>query len=430
MLGPNVVPFQATSTCDLPSFREFGKTTTFYSIRTTVIRLIMCTFFAVYIWLYGFLYPNRAWLSSVLPLFLAVFWGTYLIGFLVNKNGGTAYKQILSNNNGTPPHLQLTFLDEHIQKFNPVTNGTQIIEYFRIRNVLETEQLIILILEHRQALFLQKDTVTGGPLSTFLSALLEHCPNIKRKKLGSVLPGKIVHGLLVCISVVSLVLAILWSAPVQELRENNREIHSNLSYREIAQKLEEFGIHDIPQSVIDQLESYETESGSTTLSQTDKCISLLTWAGMGEYDFTSWEWTPSECGVYWFDSEVTFIDSMYTDFLRGVQALNPEILNFSDIEESVDYAGEEFGFSVHTVSFTWNGQKHTLIGYSVYDWIDLSFAVQLNKILASSGRQLYFAWDQGQGYIVFFGDKSWAKSFERATGIDLNTDPTRLETLF
>ena len=430
MLGPHVVPFQATSTCDLPSFREFSKTTTFYSTRTTVIRLIICTFFAVYIWLYGFLYPNRAWLSSVLPVFLAVFWGTYLIGFLVNKNGGTAYKQILSNNNGAPPHLQLTFLDEHIQKFNPVTNGTQIIEYFRIRNVLETEHLIILILEHRQALFFQKDTVTGGPLNTFLSALLEHCPNIKRKKLASLLPGKIVHCLMIGVSVVSLILAILWSGPIQKIRENNRVIRNDMSYSQIAQELEEFGIHDIPQSVIDELESFEDEYSYTDFYQGSKCISLLCWAGMGAYDDTSWEWTPSECGVYWFDLEVLSIDTMYTDFLRGVQALNPEILNFSDIEETVDHSGEKFGLSAHTISFSWNSQRYTLTGNSIYDWFDLDFAVQLNKILKTSGKQLYFAWDQGQGYIVLCGDKSWARSFEQATGIDLNTDPTKLDTLF
>lgn len=430
MLGPNVVPFQASVTFDLPTYNEYVKAGGYYSVGVMIFKLVTISLFAFYFYLFGILSPDTTKLSTFLLIALAIYWGITLIRFLRSKNGDVGYKRMLSNHNGTPLHRQLTFLDEHIQLFVPLTNATHNFGYHQVRKVFETETLIVIILEHNQALPFQKDTLTGGPLNTFLTTLLDKCPHIKRKKLTSLLPGKIVHGLLIAVSVICLLLAIWWSKPVQEYRANHRSINNAMSYTEIAEALEEFGIHDIPQSVIDELESYDEEYDYIYTFETNKCLDLLSWAGMGEYNYFTWEWTPPECGVYWFDAEVMSIDTMYTDFLLGVQTLDPEALNFTDIEETASGLGEETGWTVHSVSFNWNGQQHTLTGNSMYDWFDLNVAVQLNDILKDSGKQLYFAWDQGQGYIVLYGDKAWAKSFELATGIDLNTDPTGLDTLY
>lgn len=431
MLGPNVVPFQASMTYDLPTYKEYVKACGYYSVRIMISKLIAISLFALYFYLFGILFPDTTKLSTFLLIALALYWVPALIQFLRGRNGGIGYQRMLSDHNGTPLHQQLTFLDEHIQLSVPFTNSTHNFPYHQVRKVFETETLIVIVLEYNRAVSFQKDSLTGGPLNTFIASLFEKCPKWKRKKLTSpLLPGKIVHGLLIAISVISLLIAIWCSEPVQEFRANHRSIHNAMSYTEIAEALEEFGIHDIPQSVIDKLESYDEEYDYIYTFETNKCLDLLCWTGMGEYNYFTGEWTPTQCGVYWFDAEVIFIDSMYTDFLLGIQALDPEALNFTDIEETVSGLGEETGWNVHSVSFTWNGQQHTLTGNSMFDWFDLDFAVQLNRILKESGKQLYFAWDQGQGYIVFYGDKAWARSFEQATGIDLNTDPTRLDALY
>lgn len=431
MLGPNVVPFQASMTYDLPTYKEYVKAGGYYSVRIMISKLIAISLFALYFYLFGILFPDTTKLSTFLLIALALYWVPALIQFLRGRNGGIGYQRMLSDHNGTPLHQQLTFLDEHIQLFVPFTNSTHNFPYHQVRKVFETETLIVIVLEYNRAVSFQKDSLTGGPLNTFIAALYEKCPKLKRKKLTSpLLPGKIVHGILIAASVASLLLAIWWSEPVQEYRANHRSINNAMSYTEIAEALEEFGIHDIPQPVIDELESYDEEYDYFYTFETNKCLDLLSWTGMGEYNYITWEWTPSECGVYWFDAEVMSIDTMYTDFLQGVQALDPEALNFTEIKETVSGLGEETGWTVHSVSFTWNGQQQTLTGNSMYDWFDLNVAVQLNDILKDSGKQLYFAWDQGQGYIVLYGDKAWARSFELATGIDLNTDPSKLDALY
>lgn len=428
MLGPNVVPFQASMTFDLPTYKEYVKAGGYYSVRMMISKLIVISLVALYFYLFGIRFPDRTTLSTFLLIALALYWLPALIRFLRDRNGGTGYKRMLSNHNGTPLHQKLTFLDEHIQLFVPLTNSTYTFPYQQVRKVFETETLVVIILEFNRAVSFQKDTLTGGPLSTFLSVLLEKCPNIKRKKQASPLPGRIVHGLLVAVSVICLLLAIWWSGPVQKYRANHRSINNSMSYAQIAEALEEFGIHDIPQSVIDMLESYAGEYDPLYTPEINKCLELLSLTGMGEYNYFSGDRTPTQCGVYWFDTEVVYTDTMYTDFLLGVQALDPEALSFTDIEETASDLVAQTGWTVHSVSFTWNGRQYTLTGNSIYDWFDLDVAAQLNRILKGSGKQLYYAWDRGQGYLVFYGDKAWAKAFEQATGIDLDTDPSDLDT--
>ena len=55
-----------------------------------------------------------------------------------------------------------------------------------------------------------------------------------------------------------------------------------------------------------------------------RTTSLLSLLGSGTTDFSTLNWSPSTNGVYAFDAEVSGLDEMYTNFLRGVSALNEE----------------------------------------------------------------------------------------------------------
>jgi hypothetical protein len=60
-----------------------------------------------------------------------------------------------------------------------------------------------------------------------------------------------------------------------------------------------------------------------------------------------------------------------------------------------------------------------------YDWFDLYAAADLADIVKAenTGKQLYFAFDGGQGVLVFYNTPQWRKAFEKATGIPLSDDP-------
>lgn len=429
MFEPHVIPFRAEMTYDLPAYKELVKFNNRHSTQSNVSKVICILLLLGLTLFYSVVFHDTGFASNLLLLYLAIFWGGQLIFFLVNRDGGIGYKRLLSGNKGIPVHYDYEFLADGIHIFNPVTNGTNVFLYSQVKSLFETENLLVIELEHKQLLPLKKQSLSGGPVSTFVKEFPEACPNAKKKQPRTLLPGKLIHGALIFVSVCVLLLSIWWSSPVQYLRSTNRSVYDSMSYRQIAGELEALGIRNIPEDIVTELESYEEYYPNAYDSS--KTLSLLLYAGMGTYDQETWEWTPSECGVYWFDSEVFAVDTMYTDFLRGVRGLDSQALNFTDIQENTEKVNWELGTGLQSVSFTWNGQEYVLTGDVNYDWFDLDAANDLNRILSSQGdRQLYFAWDGGQGYLVFYGDAQWAKAFQKATGIPLSTNPNRLNTVF
>lgn len=432
MVEPNVRPFQAEITYDLPTYKKLTASYDRYLPRTNMVKVVVILLLLIYSLVFGHMQDNSYSSGGILLLCLGIFWGAKLVQHLRSRDGGSSYKRMLSSNGGSPVHYDYSFLSDGIHIFNPHTNGSTCFPYSQVKAVFETDDLFVIELEHKQLLPLEKSTLTGGPASTFVEKLLAASPNAKKKKLTSLLPGKLIHGALILVSLGVLLYALWLTAPVQGLLESNRSIHNSMSYQQIAEELTDLGIHDIPASVIEELEAYDEEYNYTYTYQMNKCLDLLCWAGVGEYDLDTWEWTPSECGVYWFDSEVFGLETMYSDFLRGVSALDSEALAFTNIQENTDQVNWELGAGKQSVSFSWNGQDYTLTGQVHYDWFDLDVAVDLNDILKSqgTGKQLYFAWDQGQGYLVFYGDAQWAQAFQKATGIRVTTDPYALDAIF
>ncbi len=431
MTEPNTRPFTASVTYDLATYNEMQKGSQFCSVRYHLSHLLVMgiiTWFIV-----TFVSYDKVYLSKMIFIFMGVFWGIILFSYLRNKKGNTRYQQILTSNNGSPAHLGYTFLEDGIHINNTNTNGTHLIPYSQIRNIFETNNLFLLILEHRQLLAISKDSICGGPVCTFTQKLLDAATNVKKKRVKTLLPGKIIHRIFIVFSICCVLLAVWWSAPLQNLRENRRPINQNTDYRQIAAELETLGIHVIDEDLIQELEEFDASYWpGYSPDGTEKYISLLSWVGMGTYEEDTLEWTPLECGVFWFDAEAFDPGNMYTDLLCGIRALDKNILCFSDIQEDTTSVDWDSGTGTQKVSFYWNGQQHTLTASVDYDWYDLSFLDRLNEIIKDNadGKQLYFAWDLGQGFLVFFGDPQWASRFESATGIRLYTSPHYTDAFF
>lgn len=424
MTEPNTRPFTASVTYDLATYHEMQKGSQLCSLRYQFSHLLVMGIIGLFI--VTFVSHDKVYLSKMLFIFMGVFWGIILFGYLRNKKGNTGYQQILTNSNGSPAYLEYAFLADGIHINHVNTHGTNVIPYSQIRKLFETDNLFLLILEHRQLLAIRKDSICGGPVCTFTQKLLDVAANVKKKRVKTILPGKIIRGVFIVFSICCVLLAVWWSAPLLNFRENRRPINQNTDYQQIAAELEALGIHGISDDVIYELENFEASYWlDYSPDGTEKCISLLSWAGMGTYAEDTWEWTPSECGVFWFDAEAFDLENMYTNLLLGIRALDQNILCFTDIQEDAAGVDLDAGTGTQKVSFYWNGQQHTLTASVDYDWYDLSFLDQLNEIIEDNtdGKQLYFAYDLGQGFLVFFGDAQWASRFEAATGIRLYTSP-------
>lgn len=192
------------------------------------------------------------------------------------------------------------------------------------------------------------------------------------------------------------------------------------SYAEIAEVLKEFGISGISDETTKELEeSYAQLPPDVIFSKT---ATLLSFAGMGDMNYDTMEWTPSKNGVYSFDVEVFRNDTMYTDFLLGVSAIGGDDLVFQNIKEDTSEVNWREGTGKRSVSFEWNGNTYVLEAEVMNDWFDLEVAYALNQIIISNGngKKLYFASDGYQECIVFYCDEDWAKEFEDKTGLALS----------
>ena len=422
----NNCKFQAQITYDLPSYKELTKTTIRRSGLTTASMILFMAMFLLIGYSYIVLLQDASYLSKLLMITLAVFWGLRLFRFIRDRNGDLAFKRMLSANNGVPTHLEICFCEDGIHSLHTSSGGRTITAYSQLRGIYETEHFLIFLQEHNMYAAIRKDSITGGTKEELLSFLFEKGTGIKKKKIGSALPGKIVWISFIVFSVLSVLLALWLSSPVQAFLHRQQPINNYMSYESIAAKLEELGITGIDENLIAELEAYDQEYNYVySYDFGNKALDMLCWAGMGEYDPNTWTWTPPNAGVYWFDMEVMNLNAMYTDFLTGVRALNPQELNFSNMKEDLSWVDVEAGSGIQKVSFDWNGASYTLEATVMYDWFDMNVAADLAELVKAenTGSYLYFAYDGGQGILVFYGTPQWCNDFERVTGIDLYDDP-------
>ena len=421
--------FQAQIEYDLPAHKEITKDLTLRSGRNTVSLIFLMAVLIHIVCYFGIELQRTEFLSWLLILAVAAFWGIYLFRTCRDKDGGIVYKRMLSVNNGVPPKNELAFCENGIYTKNPNTGSCAVTPYSQLRNICESEHFLIFLQEHKLYTAIRKDSITGGTKEDLLRFLFEKGTGIKKKKLRKPLLGKIVWISFIVFSVLGVLLALRLSSPVQSLFHRQQSINNYMSYQDIAAELEDLGITAIDENLIAELEAYDQEYNYVySYDFGNKALDMLCWAGMGNYDPNTWEWTPSDSGVYWFDMEVMNLDTMYSDFLTGVRALNPQVLDFSNIAEDLTGVDMEKGSGIQRVSFEWNGTPHTLEAAVMYDWFDMAVAAELADLVKAenTGSRLFFAYDGGQGILVFYNTPQWCKQFEKATGIDLYDDPTSI----
>jgi hypothetical protein len=202
---------------------------------------------------------------------------------------------------------------------------------------------------------------------------------------------------------------------------------NDMTCQEIVTMLEDLGITGADPEVLAEIEDYIAKYPDIYNSNVDKILDVLFCMGYDTYNAETGEWAPAANGVFYFDLECGSIDTMYTDFLRGVSALDPE-LDFENIQEDKSGANYELNKGKQAADFTWNGTSYRITGKVDYDWFDLGAADDLKNIIrdADTGKQLYFASDAGTGLIVFYRDAAWAKKFESTTGIKLYDSAVKL----
>ena len=422
----NNCKFQAQITYDLPSYKEIRNLLIRRSARNTISWIIAMAAVLLYAYLIGIRMQNTSLASTCVLLMFAIIWGMHLFRACRDRNGGLDYKRMVSSNNGLLPRHVISFGDEAICFYNPDTDNRATVSYNQLRSICETKHFLILFQEYNMYTAFRKDSITGGTKEELLNFLFEKGTGIKKKKVGSALPGKIVWVSFIVFSVLGALFALWLSSPVQSFLHRQQPINNYMSYEDIAAELEELGITGIDDALIAELEAYDQEYNYVySYDFGNKALDMLSWAGMGEYDPNTWVWTPSNAGVYWFDMEVMNLNAMYTDFLTGVRALNPQELNFSNMKEDLSWVDVEAGTGTQKVSFAWNGANYTLEATVMYDWFDMNVAADLAELVKeqNTGRYLYFAYDGGQGILVFYGTPQWCNDFERVTGIDLYDDP-------
>lgn len=191
-------------------------------------------------------------------------------------------------------------------------------------------------------------------------------------------------------------------------------------YTEIAENIKKFEIGGITDELIQELETQYSELPPEI--EFNKTANLLVALGNGTFNYSEGTWTPYTNGVYSFDVEVFNLDTMYTNFLRGVSALDKKELDFQNIQEDTSEVNWEEGTGKRTVSFEWNGKNYTLEAKVEDDWFDLNVANELNKIIIENckDKQLFFTNDGYQECIIFYRNKEWANSFQKETGLTLS----------
>lgn len=149
--------------------------------------------------------------------------------------------------------------------------------------------------------------------------------------------------------------------------------------------------------------------------------SLLMMIGMPEWDREAWEVTKYPTQAYWFDWEGFDLSTEYVHILNGVNAMAGGDFVITETEQEMSDADWERGTGTVHVRFRIDGEQYEFKMKLMNDWLDTNIISEINKVLKKAGieKRVYGMEDGGQGCILLYGDKEWAKRFQRETGIKL-----------
>ena len=204
--------------------------------------------------------------------------------------------------------------------------------------------------------------------------------------------------------------------------------------QEVVQALQSAGIH-VPDGAaeetrkrMDEWDAHTKQLGMTVFQRSAReyAANLLVAIGMGDYDYTTFSWTPTSSDVYAFDAEIFDIENMYALFLQGVQSIVPgfDVQNVTETleengirptpEERIA-AGGLFSEGTKTVSFSLNGHAYQKELDYYGDWFNEKAIDWINETLDAEGFEgrLYSFYDGGQGLILIYGSEEKAEQIGR-----------------
>lgn len=187
--------------------------------------------------------------------------------------------------------------------------------------------------------------------------------------------------------------------------------------------LESLGF-EIPQEAVAELtEGMEAAPIARVYTEGYPYRSLLSMLGMPKRNYDTWEMESYPDQAYWFDWEGFDISQEYVFILNGVNAMAKGEVSITDISQEMSDADWEKGSGTIHISFCVNGTPYDYQLRLEHDWLDTRIIADINDALKRSGieKRVYAAEDGGQGCVLFYRDKEWAKRFREATGIRLET---------
>lgn len=418
----NIKEFRSLVTLTLDTYKEFsqGIKSARFLYRAAAIAAII--YLLVYI--AGVLYAGEPFgFPAAVIIILVIF----ILSKIMLRDGGLQYKRMVSNNNGQAVRNRLTITAAGLHAVNPDTGNQSTYQLDKVLSIAETDNLFILLIEYKQGLIVDKRTLEGGSREEFTDFLITNCPNLKKRKIYSGRSTKVFSTIIIILLVVGLLIsayAMITAKGEPWYYEVGVGEYNHRSFGEIAEVLAGLGFTGINGEIVSSLDKnwyrYDySEDGELWDSEQyiDKTLMMLSAIGWGEYNYDTWEWTPSESGVYCFDMEVFDIECAYTDFLRGVSAASCGHLKFDNVVEDLSGVNRESGSGIRKVTFDFGGQTYTVNVNEDYDWFDLSFADKINDIIMEYGSgRLWFTSNGWQEIFVFYGDEAWANEFEEKTG--------------
>ena len=336
----------------------------------------------------------------------------------------TQYKRSLMSNGGQQVH-EVSYIHEGgIREVNSGNGNAYDYGFDLVRGIVETPNLLMLMLNYSSYLILDKRYIQGGSVEELKAYIFAHCPNIKKKKCKNTAAGKWIGRIVVAVLVLDIIMMLISIPKFSVVDKLSGKLTNDMSYQEMADSLASLDIH-ISERTITELEEYDAnylaEYGVDYYSDayTSKAYDLLYWEGCGVYDQETWEWTPSESGVFWWDMEVWYLDYIYTDLFVGLSCMDPE-LAFYNIEEDFSAVDYDAGSGTVVVSFDLDGLHYKLEVPYDQDYVDHQIVADICQLLAqdASENDLYWCTDDEIGYLFYYGTEAEIQQLEKLTGLN------------
>lgn len=185
--------------------------------------------------------------------------------------------------------------------------------------------------------------------------------------------------------------------------------------------LEELGFQ-VPEEDVEALwKSMEEDDHSRVWIEGYPYRALLSSLGMPKWNEETWEVTGYSDQAFWFDWEAFSLEGTYNDILSSINAMSGGRCQIWDIQIDTAEVDWERGSGRIAIRYQVNGMPQECTVSVQNDWLDPVFLEYVNRGLKAAGvpERLYAMDDGGQGSVLFFRDKTWAKEFEKRTGVEL-----------